>query len=59
VRAANVQQLKFCGFDDEQIFVAPLCTTARNDVFLSYRQEAGGEAMKVGRLLSVIGKKKP
>ncbi len=58
VRAANVQQLKFCGFDDEQIFVAPYCTMARNELFFSYRLEAGGEPMKVGRLLSVIGKKK-
>jgi YfiH family protein len=58
VRAANVQQLKFCGFDEEQIFVAPYCTMARNELFFSYRLEAGGEPMKVGRLLSVIGKKK-
>jgi polyphenol oxidase len=58
VRAANVQQLKFCGFDDEQIFVAPYCTMGRNELFFSYRLEAGGEPMKVGRLLSVIGKKK-
>ncbi|MEW6125567.1 MAG: peptidoglycan editing factor PgeF [Acidobacteriota bacterium] len=58
VRAANVQQLKFCGFDEEQIFVAPFCTMARNDLFFSYRLEAGGEPMKVGRLLSVIGRAK-
>jgi purine-nucleoside/S-methyl-5'-thioadenosine phosphorylase / adenosine deaminase len=57
VRAANVQQLAFCGFDEDQIFVAPYCTMGRNDLFFSYRKEAGGEPRKVGRLLSVIGKK--
>lgn len=57
VRAANVQQLAFCGFDEDQIFVAPYCTMASNDLFFSYRKEAGGEPLKVGRLLSVIGRK--
>lgn len=56
IRAANLQQLAFCGFDEEQIFVAPYCTMERNDLFFSYRKEAGGEPMKVGRLLSVIGR---
>lgn len=56
IRAANVQQLAFCGFDEEQIFVAPYCTMHQNEMFFSYRKEAGGEPLKVGRLLSVIGK---
>jgi YfiH family protein len=58
IRAANVQQLAFCGFDEEQIFVAPYCTMHQNEMFFSYRKEAGGEPLKVGRLLSVIGKVK-
>jgi YfiH family protein len=58
IRAANVQQLAFCGFDEEQIFVAPYCTMHQNELFFSYRKEAGGEPLKVGRLLSVIGKLK-
>jgi polyphenol oxidase len=58
IRAANVQQLAYCGFDEEQIFVAPYCTMHQNELFFSYRKEAGGEPLKVGRLLSVIGKAK-
>lgn len=58
IRAANVQQLAYCGFDEEQIFVAPYCTMHQNDLFFSYRKEAGGEPLKAGRLLSVIGKAK-
>jgi YfiH family protein len=58
IRAANVQQLAFCGFDEEQIFTAPYCTMHQNELFFSYRKESGGEPLKVGRLLSVIGKLK-
>jgi YfiH family protein len=58
IRAANVQQLAYCGFDEEQVFVAPYCTMHQNELFFSYRREAGGEPLKVGRLLSVIGKAK-
>lgn len=58
IRAANVQQLAYCGFDEEQIFVAPYCSMHQNELFFSYRKEAGGEPLKVGRLLSVIGKLK-
>ena len=58
IRAANLQQLAYCGFDEEQIFVAPYCTMHHNEMFFSYRQEAGGEPLKVGRLLSVIGRAK-
>jgi polyphenol oxidase len=56
IRAANVQQLAYCGFDEDQIFVAPYCTMHQNEMFFSYRKEAGGEPLKVGRLLSVIGR---
>jgi polyphenol oxidase len=58
IRAANVQQLAYCGFDEEQIFVAPYCTMHQNELFFSYRKESGGEPLKVGRLLSVIGRVK-
>jgi polyphenol oxidase len=58
IRAANLQQLAYCGFDEEQIFVAPYCTMHDNERFFSYRKEAGGEPLKVGRLLSVIGRTK-
>lgn len=56
-RAATLQQLRLCGFDEEQIFVAPYCTMLQNELFFSYRLEAGGLPLKVGRLLSVIGRK--
>ncbi len=56
-RAATLEQLRLCGFDEEQIFVAPYCTMLQNDLFFSYRLEAGGQPLKVGRLLSVIGRK--
>jgi hypothetical protein len=58
IGAANIQQLAFCGFDEEQIFIAPYCTMHHNELFFSYRKEAGGEPLKVGRLLSVIGRAK-
>jgi polyphenol oxidase len=57
VRAANVQQLKFCGFDEERIHVADYCTMHQNELFFSYRREGKGRPSGVGRLLSVIGKK--
>jgi YfiH family protein len=56
-RAATLQQLRLCGFDEEQIFVAPYCTMLQNELFFSYRLEAGGQPLKAGRLLSVIGRK--
>ena len=56
VRAANIQQLRFCGFDEEQIHVADYCTMHQNDLFFSYRREGKGQPSGVGRLLSVIGK---
>lgn len=57
VRAANVQQLRFCGFNDEQIHVADYCTMHQNELFFSYRREGKGQPSGVGRSLSVIGKR--
>lgn len=57
IRAANVQQLAFCGFDEDRIHVADYCTMHQNELFFSYRREAQGQPSKVGRLLSIIGKK--
>jgi YfiH family protein len=56
VRAANLQQLKFCGFTEDRIYVADYCTIHQNDLFFSYRREARNQPSAVGRLLSVIGK---
>lgn len=57
VRAANVQQLRFCGFNDEQIHVADYCTMHQNEMFFSYRREGKVQPSGVGRSLSVIGKR--
>lgn len=54
VRAANVQQLKFCGLSEDRIHVADHCTMHQNDLFFSHRRE--GKPLGTGRLLSVIGK---
>lgn len=56
VRAANVQQLEFCGFSEDQIYVANHCTMHQNDLFFSYRREGKTQTGGTGRLLSVIGK---
>jgi YfiH family protein len=56
IRAANIQQLAFCGFTEDRIHVAEYCTMHQNEMFFSYRREAGGQPSNVGRLLSVIGK---
>jgi YfiH family protein len=58
IRAANIQQLAFCGFTEDRIHVAEYCTMHQNDLFFSYRREARGQPSNVGRLLSVIGKLK-
>jgi polyphenol oxidase len=57
IRAANVQQLIFCGFTEDRIFVADYCTMHQNELFFSYRKEGDGQPSSVGRLLSVIGKR--
>jgi len=56
IRAANVQQLMFCGFTEDRIHVADFCTMHQNELFFSYRKEGKGMPSQVGRLLSVIGK---
>ena len=55
VRAANIQQLRFCGFSDDRIHTAEYCTMHQNDLFFSYRREGKGQPSGVGRSLSVIG----
>lgn len=56
IRAANVQQLSFCGFSEDRIHVADYCTMHQNELFFSYRREGKGHPSGVGRSLSVIGK---
>lgn len=54
LKRANLDQLAACGVAAENIFTAPFCTMARNDLFFSYRVEKRRHG-RVGRLLSVIG----
>ncbi|MGH9760831.1 MAG: peptidoglycan editing factor PgeF, partial [Blastocatellia bacterium] len=54
IRAANRQQLAYCGFSDDRIFTAPFCTMHNNDLFFSYRRDGGSAG--VGKMLSVIGR---
>ncbi len=56
VRAANVQQLKFCGFVEEHIHAADYCTMHQSDLFFSYRREGKLQPSGTGRLLSLIGR---
>lgn len=56
VRAANFQQLVFCGFEEDQIYASEYCTMHQNELFFSYRGEGKGQPSGVGRSLSVIGK---
>jgi YfiH family protein len=58
IRAANLQQLEFCGFTPERTHAAPYCTIHQNELFFSYRLEGGGGTAPVGRLLSVIGRER-
>lgn len=51
---ANKDQLLSIGVKAENIFIAPLCTMERTDLFFSYRREKKSYG-KTGRLLSVIG----
>jgi polyphenol oxidase len=53
---ANKEQLINSGVLPENIFIAPLCTMERTDLFFSYRVEKKLHG-KTGRLLSVIGRK--
>jgi len=59
VRAANVQQLMFCGFSEDRIHVSNHCTIHQNELFFSYRREGRTQTAGTGRLLSVIGKLRP
>ena len=54
---ANRNQLVSAGVDPKKINIAPLCTMCRTDLFFSYRREKNVLG-KVGRLMSVIGRKK-
>ncbi len=54
---ANKEQLLSVGVQPENIFIAPLCTMERTDLFFSYRVEKKLYG-KTGRLLSVIGLQK-
>lgn len=55
---ANRAQLSAVGVNEEKIYSAPLCTMCRTDLFFSYRREKNLYG-KVGRLMSVIGRKDP
>ncbi len=55
LHTANKEQLVDSGVLPENIFVAPLCTMERTDLFFSYRQEKKLYG-KTGRLMSVIGR---
>jgi YfiH family protein len=52
---ANKEQILSVGVKPENIFIAPLCTIERTDLFFSYRVEKKSYG-KTGRLLSVIGR---
>lgn len=52
---ANKQQLIDAGVVEGNIYLAPLCTMERTDLFFSYRVESKTVG-KTGRLLSVIGR---
>jgi polyphenol oxidase len=56
IRAANRQQLLFCGFTEDSIYVADYCTMHQNELFFSHRAEGRTSANGAGRLLSVIGR---
>jgi YfiH family protein len=54
LHTANREQLLNLGVSPENIYVAPLCTMERTDLFFSYRREKKLHG-KTGRLMSVIG----
>jgi purine-nucleoside/S-methyl-5'-thioadenosine phosphorylase / adenosine deaminase len=55
LQRANYNQLISAGVPAERIYIAPLCTMCRTDLFFSYRRERG-QSGGFGRLMSVIGK---
>ncbi len=56
IKGANRDQLLAAGLAPENIYVAPLCTIERTDLFFSYRAESKTLG-KCGRLLAVIGRR--
>ena len=42
IRAANFQQLSYCGFSEDSIYIADHCTMHQNELFFSYRREGKG-----------------
>jgi polyphenol oxidase len=56
LHTANKEQLLSVGVLSENIYVAPLCTMERTDLFFSYRREKKLYG-KTGRLMSVIGRR--
>jgi len=57
LQLANKEQISSIGVLPENIFIAPLCTMERTDLFFSHRVEKKLYG-KTGRLMSVIGLKK-
>ena len=55
LHTANKEQLLSVGVLPENIYIAPLCTMERTDLFFSYRKEKKLYG-KTGRLMSVIGR---
>ena len=55
LHTANKEQLLSLGVLPENIYIAPLCTMERTDLFFSYRKEKKLYG-KTGRLMSVIGR---
>jgi purine-nucleoside/S-methyl-5'-thioadenosine phosphorylase / adenosine deaminase len=53
---ANLNQLTGNGVLPENIYLAPLCTMERADLFFSHRRESRAHG-KTGRLMSVIGRR--
>jgi hypothetical protein len=56
LHTANKEQLIDAGVRPENIYIAPLCTMDRTDLFFSYRIEKRLHG-KTGRLMSVIGRR--
>lgn len=56
LHSANKEQLTNAGVVEKNIYISPLCTMERSDLFFSYRVEKKLYG-KTGRLMSVIGLK--
>jgi polyphenol oxidase len=56
LQRANQDQLVSAGASSDRIYIAPLCTMDRTDLFFSYRREKALHG-RVGRLMSVIGRR--